>query len=200
MDHHIEEAIKLNDKMRDILSIILRQSRMANQKRRLFDPVVIPAPPTVPPPKNKKVMHCGVLLYDPNDESVLLVYQKASNMWSIPKGGCEEREDHKSCALRELAEETNIRIPEENLTMKYIKHKNYIFYPVEVTKKQYRARIMDPKEIGEIKWVKLYEINRYNLNKPSADAVGIFRKKYVDSMMTPRYQPETPKLYNTYPK
>lgn len=199
VSNHIEEAIELNDKMRNILAIILRHSRLDNQRKQLFNPVV-PAPPTVPPPKSNKTMHCGVLMYDPNEESVLLVYQKASKMWSIPKGSCNDGEDHKECALRELAEETSIRIPVEHLIMRHIKHKNYIFYPVEVAKKQYSYRINDRREIGEIKWVKLTEVDGLPLNKPSSSAINTFRRRLTNELTTPAYRPGTPKLYDTYPK
>lgn len=195
----IEEAIRLNNKMRDVLAIILRHSRLDNQRKQLFNPVVVPAPPTVPPPKGKGI-HCGVLLYDPNEESVLLVHQKASGMWSIPKGSLEDGETYQQCALRELREETNIRIPAEHLPTKYIKYKKYIFYPVEVTKKQYRPRIMARDEIDKIEWVKLSEIDRYDLGKPSKEAIKMFMRKNVNDMTTPAYQPGTPKLYDTYPK
>ena len=48
----------------------------------------------------------GVLLH--NGKKILLVCEKASKLWGIPKGHQEDNESYYDCWKRELKEETGI--------------------------------------------------------------------------------------------
>lgn len=53
---------------------------------------------------------CGVLLYDPEAETLLLGHSTGNKHWDIPKGVQEPGETPIETALRELAEETGITL------------------------------------------------------------------------------------------
>lgn len=61
-------------------------------------------------------VNSGVLVYRVKGRKleILLVHQsdKHKNLWSIPKGGLEQSENHEQCARREVLEETNVVLNE----------------------------------------------------------------------------------------
>ncbi len=64
------------------------------------------------------------------DKKILLV-QSRGNLWGLPKGTFEKDEDSISCAIRELEEETGIKLSKEvlkNNTPFNIKDQAYYYY------------------------------------------------------------------------
>ena len=51
----------------------------------------------------------GVVIFNPPTESVLLV-QSRGNLWGFPKGSIEENETIKDAAIREVREETGLKV------------------------------------------------------------------------------------------
>ena len=51
----------------------------------------------------------GVLIHNSCNNKILLIQSKG-NFWGFPKGTMEKGEDVRSCALRELYEETGIKL------------------------------------------------------------------------------------------
>lgn len=104
------------------------------------------------------VDECGVILFSPNMEELLVVLQSSSGKWGFPKGHMTESElnakSYFSCAKRELMEETNI-----DLRLK--KHTKYgtliignkLFYIVELRQNNVYANPKDRDEIKMIKWI-----------------------------------------------
>ena len=75
----------------------------------------------------------GVILYDVKEEMILLI-QSNHNLWGFPKGSFKSDETKKSCAIRELKEETGISIPISYLYNEYsIKQTNF-YYIVHYSK------------------------------------------------------------------
>lgn len=59
---------------------------------------------------------CGVFLYSNQIDRVLVGHITNQNAWSIPKGHLDDTDsDYFSCAVRELYEETNIKINQINV-------------------------------------------------------------------------------------
>lgn len=53
-----------------------------------------------------ETVKAGCFLFDEKTKCVALVYRKKQKDYSFPKGHLEEGEDLKTCAIREVAEET----------------------------------------------------------------------------------------------
>jgi 8-oxo-dGTP pyrophosphatase MutT (NUDIX family) len=114
------------------------------------------------------VDECGVILFSPNMEELLVVLQSSSGKWGFPKGHMTAAEmnakSYFSCAKRELMEETNI-----DLRLK--KHTKYgtliignkLFYIVELRQNNVYANPKDRNEIKMIKWIP--RVDLYNFVK-----------------------------------
>lgn len=75
---------------------------------------------------NIRKFKAGVILHNTYEDKILIV-QSRGNLWGFPKGSFEEGETFKSCALRELQEETGIKIDNEQLN-KYYKVNDQVMY------------------------------------------------------------------------
>ncbi len=100
---------------------------------------------------NKKA---GVFVYNSIRGSILLV-QSRGKMWGFPKGTIEE-EPVKECALRELKEETGIKLTEDDLN-KYIMIKNKaLYYVYDTTIENGNLQITeDYNDASGFTWIKI---------------------------------------------
>jgi hypothetical protein len=119
------------------------------------------------------VNECGIVLLNSTCDHILIIYQNQSLKWGLPKGHMEKNEiinkQYFSCAKRELLEETGIMLS----THKYRKLgtvmvKDKLFYIIYLMKNIKLKKPLDTKEIGDIKWLSVYNIksfiNTYNCN------------------------------------
>ncbi len=60
--------------------------------------------------KIKKHFCVSVFVYDKNNKKFLLVHHKKMNIWVQPGGHVEENEDPEEAAIREVYEETGVKI------------------------------------------------------------------------------------------
>lgn len=101
----------------------------------------------------KKRKKAGVFIYDPNSKKILLV-QSRGNLWGPPKGGVNQNETERNCAVREVKEETGLDIEMNDFT-KAIKIKNKAIY-FYLEKPECEVNIQ--KELGNdangIGWIK----------------------------------------------
>lgn len=124
----------------------------------------------IPRSKNK----AGVFIYDPKKEKVLLV-QSRGNLWGPPKGSLESDETFLDCAIREVREETGIKLDNGNIgdNKKLIFDNSHYFYceleqiPVTLDTPMTSSDINDASGIG---WfsinclVELVELNTIHIN------------------------------------
>ncbi|MBC8737370.1 NUDIX hydrolase [Paraburkholderia sp. UCT31] len=61
-----------------------------------------------------KTTSCGVVILN-EDGEILLCHATENAHWDLPKGNCESGERRVSAALRELFEETGLRLTEDRL-------------------------------------------------------------------------------------
>lgn len=114
-----------------------------------------------------KSLSCGTIVLDQN--RVLLGHATGRNYWDIPKGGIEENETPKECAIRETFEETGYKVKNEDLVdlfqCGYTKKKDLhlFFYTGEKIQVQdlFCAERDGIVEFDEFKYVHVSELEQY---------------------------------------
>ena len=127
---------------------------------------VFPSPFRHYRPRAHKVF--GVICSTPS-EKFLLVCGRNGGKWSFPKGHMQGSEKAMDCALRELYEETGIKLPAETIDYSTVKlsrnrdgnNSEYFrcFVPEEIP-----LNIIDSNEISHGGWFSLYQMQRLNGN------------------------------------
>lgn len=120
---------------------------------------------------NVRKFKAGVILHNTYEDKILIV-QSRGNLWGFPKGSFEEGETFKSCAIRELHEETGIKIDNEQLNKYYKVNDQVAYFYVKYDKKQtlniQTTKFNDANGIGWVSVDCLMELMRdddtFNLN------------------------------------
>ena len=107
----------------------------------------------------------GSLIYDINDNKILLVKGKRANKWSFPKGHREPGESVEECAIRETYEETGLYLPAV-VPMQCIKYlqkitcKKVTLYVIGIDRLVHACNLncIDKNEIKEVGWFNVNEI------------------------------------------
>lgn len=119
--------------------------------------------------KKSKQRVAGILLY--NDNKVFLVYEKGK--WGIPKGKLDKGESDLEAAMRELHEETGVKLKKSKYDFVDLgDFKNKRFYALEY-KKEINFKPND--EIDDAKWVKLSKVND-KIRKDQKEVIKKFKK------------------------
>ena len=137
----------------------------------------------------------GVILVS-SRERILLVRGRKTGKWSFPKGHRELRESAYECALRELREETGIRLTHAPIIgpCRLSAGSYYIFYsPAE-----YIACPLDCNEVIEARWFTIREMATLPSNIDVSDYLRRNNVKLLASRnMGHRCQMSTEKLLST---
>jgi 8-oxo-dGTP pyrophosphatase MutT (NUDIX family) len=125
----------------------------------------------------KSKIRCGII-YEHNDK-FLFVFQKESKYWGLPKGRIKDRDLNpelikrkicEKCAMRELYEETRIRLKSIK-SCKEFKVDNHSYF-LFISKNENRPEcIPDNKEIIKYKWFTLDELCKLQLEKGSMSTI-----------------------------
>ena len=121
-----------------------------------------------------KNIECGGIIVNYDSSQLLIVYQKASRKWGLPKGHMninEIKNNYKlECSKREVFEETGINldiVKHYNLGKENMNNK--LFYIYKLIPKNIYLKPEDEKEIGDIKWLNINDIelfvNQYACNR-----------------------------------
>jgi 8-oxo-dGTP pyrophosphatase MutT (NUDIX family) len=110
--------------------------------------------PSLPSAHSRDVY--GTIIVSPR-ERYLLVRGRATGKWSFPKGHKEFDEDPLTCAMRELYEETGIRLGGQRPTLGPIRLKA-AYYFVFRPDREFQPVIYDTNEVTDVRWFTLQEI------------------------------------------
>lgn len=105
----------------------------------------------------------GVFIYDPVEERVLLV-QSRGQLWGAPKGTLELDRDENSCecALREVLEETGLRLrPEQFARATKIKNRATYYYVEIPYQPVHIQRDHSDNDANGITWIKVSCLEKY---------------------------------------
>ena len=149
-----------------------------NNPRKKTLIVTINGEEQVYPPK------AGVILFNKKLNKVLIVksrgYHKSETRWGLPKGHLENNELPNECAMRELYEETGIKINIPEKTDNYINSiNNSTYYVYVVDEKKISLNPIDTIEIVNVKFCyinRLKTIKTDILNKELQKVVGKYLK------------------------
>lgn len=138
--------------------------------------------------KEKRQIRSGVVFIIENSDiektKLLVVKGQRKNgnegIWSIPKGRASyEGENSEVCAIREVYEETGIKLPSlSGLPMCKIAHNiyyKYIAFENEFTK----FHIQDTSEVDLVEWKTISELRTLNCNKDLRSILTYPNKKFT---------------------
>ena len=124
---------------------------------------------------NNKNTECGGIIINHDLSKLLIVFQRASQKWGLPKGHMNYHEIKnnckRQCAEREVLEETGIDLRKKNTGTLIGKENmnNKLFYIYKLNMQQVKLNPEDKNEISDIKWYDIDEIdgfvNEQNCNR-----------------------------------
>ena len=130
---------------------------------------------------------CGAIVFNENTEKVLLVKMHNGN-WGFPKGHIESNETKEETAIREVFEETNIKIkiiPNFEREIKYIPNENTIkkvTFFAGITQEE--NVIVETHEIEDFKWCTYEEALKLVTYKLQKDVLEKSRKVIMGHIHT----------------
>ena len=125
---------------------------------------------------------CGAIVFNENTEKILLVKMHNGN-WGFPKGHIEKDETKEETAIREVLEETNVRIkiiPNFEREIKYIPNEKTIKkVTIFMGITQDEEVTIDTFEIEDFKWCTYEEALKLVTYKLQKDVLENARKSFV---------------------
>lgn len=109
----------------------------------------------------------GIAIIDCHCTNILLVKEKASSKWGLPKGHLKKYENAWRGALRELAEETGLKLRRNTYFWKRrpFRLDNNLLYIIQL-KDEYHTFKPDIFEISEVQWRPIYKLRYDSRKKP----------------------------------
>jgi len=130
---------------------------------------------------------CGAIVFNENTEKILLVKMHNGN-WGFPKGHIESNETKEETAIREVFEETNIKIkiiPNFEREIKYIPNENTIkkvTFFAGITQEENVT--VDSQEIEDFKWCSYEEALKLVTYKLQKDVLEKAKKVIFEHIQT----------------
>jgi len=136
----------------------------------------------------EKFKRAGALILSSDLKNCLMVFQKSSKLWGIPKGQREKNEDSFMCMLREVREEIGLNLNNikfEILGNILIYKESYIyiirlFLDILPILSPPFERGNQNHEISKIEWVKINDSFKRKNNSITKNALHSF-KKYIEN-------------------
>ena len=124
---------------------------------------------------NKSIRVRVIICYQ--DQILLTKTWLSNGKWSLPGGGTKDQEDLTQTALREIQEETGVKLNASSLValpdylQKYLKF--CIIQKIFKVNLKYRPVIQRQLyEISDIGWIKIQELNNSNTSIPTLDILS----------------------------
>jgi 8-oxo-dGTP pyrophosphatase MutT (NUDIX family) len=124
-------------------------------------------PPTPRSNHVKKCICCACVLSQDGSQ-VLLVKQRKTQKWSFPKGSKTSTESKFKCMLRELYEETGLKLQDLHpFCLFRVTRKKHVIYVIRLQEKVLPTNLIvqDIHEIETCGWIPLHALPYYKYNK-----------------------------------
>lgn len=115
--------------------------------------------------EHRQIKSCGVMIVD-QEENIFCVLSKDARIWSLPKGHQNTtKEPYHKCAMREVYEETNIKlnIPEDSKYFCYQKRR-YFVIKIKNSMKRFMNIKLDHKEVAAYRWIHHTQLDQVHTN------------------------------------
>jgi hypothetical protein len=131
-------------------------------------------------PKQKPRASAGGILIS---HGRVLIVQSHGKKWGFPKGGFEEKEDSLECAMREVHEETSLKIwfTREDSSVKYGRTTFYIQYIQDRPKINLQYIRKPGNDCTGIGWIRLSCLKKLNSNIQLNSGLRKFIDQYMPS-------------------
>ena len=114
---------------------------------------------------------CGAILFDKSGQYVLIIKQRLSNKWGLPKGHMNKREllndDKLECVKREINEETGINLNKIKYFMyesEYINNRLFYIFHLHKYKEKINLNPFDLNEICDYTWISIIDLHTFLKN------------------------------------
>ena len=119
--------------------------------------------------KRKKEQRSGGIILSRNLDKIILVLNRESVLngdpkWGLPKGHIKFNESYPECAIREIEEETGLKLKINNNTYS-IKINDTLYYIFVVDEHSHIPKPMDVFEIKDSKWIYLSDLDIFSCNR-----------------------------------
>ena len=119
--------------------------------------------------KKKKEQRSGGIILNNTLEKIILVLNRESVLngnpkWGLPKGHLKYGETHSECAIREIEEETGIKV-KINTNTYSIKINDTLYYIFVLDENKYNPKPLDFFEIRDSKWINLTDLSIFSCNR-----------------------------------
>lgn len=120
---------------------------------------------------------CGIIFH--YNGHYLCVVQRASGLTGFPKGSLYARESYENCALRELYEETGLKLNYSRIksSRRILTHQNHIYFVVQASTLEIVNVIsngthpVDENEILQVEWLTLAELKQRAIASFTKEAI-----------------------------
>lgn len=104
--------------------------------------------------KNYKPRYkAGVFLYSPISKKILIV-QSNGKLWGCPKGTIKKNEKIQDCAIREVFEETGIKLDKDFLKIHTVIKNKATYYFVEMDEVDLEIQDKKNNDVNSLGWIK----------------------------------------------
>lgn len=102
---------------------------------------------------------CGGIIFNKDYSKVLLVKNRSCGKWGFPKGGSNKNETKYNCAIREVQEETGIKLNVDCTIFSSIKLDKYYYLLAHIDESKLKTlRTNDPNEISCVNFMDIKNI------------------------------------------
>lgn len=136
-------------------------------------------------PDNMPLATVGGLIFNSRNEALLIRTHKWSNLWGIPGGKIKYGESSEDALRREILEETGLKISGIQFVLvqdcihsrEFYRDAHFVLlnYTCRCTGKNPRVTLND--EGREFRWLKLEDVKKVKLNKPTKILIQAVRKQ-----------------------
>lgn len=134
--------------------------------------------------KRKKEQRSGGIILSKNLDKIILVLNRESVLngdpkWGLPKGHIKFNESYSDCAIREIEEETGLKLKINNNTYS-IKINDTLYYIFVVDEHSHIPKPMDVFEIKDSKWIYMSDLDIFSCNRGLKKLHSSYKERVIN--------------------